>query len=150
MDNCEGVPSKRVVLPAVTKKLTGMLSSGIVIHIGKSQTKIFLVSKSRISNKSFDLANWGRMEEAMKLLTLEPKIWVAKFSSRFYVTGKMMKIMGDWKSNLFPCCIEEVETAPHVLQCNHPDMADTSMEDTNDTRRSLDYIDTDSSSSGQY
>ena len=54
-----------------------------------------------------------------------------------------MKTIGSWKSNLCPCCIEEVETILHVLRRNHPDMTEIFIDKTKETRGSLEDIYTD-------
>ena len=55
----------------------------------------------------------------------------------------MMAILVYWKSNLCLFCQEELDKTLHLLQYNHPEMADTFKEDANNIRILLDSIDID-------
>ena len=90
----------------------------------KTQSRIFLVSKGIITFKKFSEFNWEGMDESTKYLPLGAKIWAAKFANIFCGTVKIINLVGEFKSNLCPCCLKEVEINLHVLRCNHPDMTE--------------------------
>ena len=66
--------------------------------------------------------NLKGIEKDTKYLPLGANLWAVRFESRFCVTVKIMKLMGAWKSSIFYCCIDEVETNIHVIKCDHPYM----------------------------
>ena len=74
MDSSEGVTRSRIVFQLVQKKLTAILSNGIIMNIGSYQSRSLLISKLLISNKDFDLTNWNGLEKSMESLTLSFKI----------------------------------------------------------------------------
>ena len=51
MDPCKVVTIQRVVISYRTKKVTGIISDGIIVHIGKAQARIFLLYIGQIYNK---------------------------------------------------------------------------------------------------
>ena len=60
MDPCKVVTIQRVVISYRTKKVTGIISDGIIVHIGKAQARIFLLYIGLIYNKTFYMTNWDR------------------------------------------------------------------------------------------
>ena len=62
--------------------------------------------------------------------------------SRLCGTGRMMDIMGAWKSNICPFLLKEVETILYILKFHHPDMAEISVKETSNTSKNLEAVDT--------
>ena len=83
-------------------KVMVLLSNRIRNHIVQTQSRILLVLKGRFSNKGLSVTNWYEMQYSMKFINLRSKLWAVNFAIRFCGTVRMMKVMVDLKSQLFP------------------------------------------------
>lgn len=90
--------------------ILGLISMVVRNHKGKTQARLFIMTKGRISDKTFNLVNWERIKYTIKSIPFGTKLGAINFAGRFCVTWKMMNIMGAWPSNLFPCWHEEKKT----------------------------------------
>ena len=54
----------------------------------------------------------------------------------------MMKIMGAWTNDLFPCSQEEKKITLHVLKFEHPDMIYVFEKETQYLKTTLEQLDT--------
>lgn len=114
---------------------TGVLTINdvkVVVNL-KQQLMTYLGSIKAVAHWE-DRFNWGRgngkkihweaLGVAVQKERLSRRLWIAKFATGFFGSGRMMLRRNKWPHSNCPRCKVPDETAEHIIRCRNPDAMD--------------------------
>jgi hypothetical protein len=113
------MPTYRIRLLYQDTVITAKLYNTLQTCLHSRPLCLHIMKKVNISERVFDLINWEAFSTSFKRLTCNRKIHTSKLVHQLINTNRQNH-MYYGSSSLCPCCQEEVEIFPHVLQCKSP------------------------------
>lgn len=83
--------------------------------------KHYWIERGRLSHFQWNLISWTAQRKAMQQVNINRRIFVVKWCTRNFGTGKNVKRWQYRHSSNCPFCLAEEECVEHILHCLHPD-----------------------------
>ena len=82
------------------------------------EAKRIICAKYGWQHSTFSEICWNASERAMRMMSSQVKIRIAKFVTHTLPVGRIMERRGVWKQSFCPRCSRDNETPHHVIQCH--------------------------------